>query len=317
MFSFTEKVKAEALGQWDFILRTTCGLTTEQTTPTKKGMPCPYCGGNDRYEFKSTENGYYMCRGCNAGDGFSMVMKQLNCSFSDALNIVAGSLGISEGVSPNPFALEAKKTAWEEAHARRIAIEEEKANKVADQAEIAFAQYLPATSENAYLQSKNTIADGVKESASRLVIPARNIDGKITSLQFIDENGNKWFMSGGKIKASFHLIGRLENLLCIAEGYATGASFYEYSKREVPVAIAFNSGNIKPVAEAFRKRNPDLKIVILGDNDRFTEGNPGKAKAYEAADAVGGKVLLPTFMDDEPGTDFNDWINLRRNRHGH
>ena len=317
MFSLTEKVKAAAIGQWSFILRTTCGLTTKQTTPTKKGMPCPHCGGNDRYEFKSAEDGYYMCRGCNAGDGFTMVMKQHNCSFNDALNIVADSLGISEGSSSSLLALEAKKMAWKEANASRLAIEKNKAREVADKAERAFAQYQPATSANPYLQNKSSTAFGVRESASKLVIPARNINGEITSLQFINENGDKRFMPGGKIKASFHLIGQLGSLLCIAEGYATGASFYEYSKRKIPVAIAFNAGNLKAVAEAFKEKHPDLEIVIVGDNDRFTKGNPGKAKAIEAAEAVGGKYFIPKFEDGEPGTDFNDWINLRRNRHGH
>lgn len=59
----SEQVKLAAYGQWDMILQNLCGLSDKETIPTKSGMPCPNCGGHDRYEFKSADNGYYMCRG--------------------------------------------------------------------------------------------------------------------------------------------------------------------------------------------------------------------------------------------------------------
>jgi len=48
---------------------------------------------------------------------------------------------------------------------------------------------------------------------------------------------------------------------------------------------------------------PDKPIVIAGDDDKHLEStqghNPGRAKANEAAKAVGGKVLLPIFAPGE------------------
>ena len=49
-----------------------------------------------------------------------------------------------------------------------------------------------------------------------------------------------------------------------------------------------------------RSRYPTEKIIVAGDNDCKTEGNPGKAAAEGAAKAIGGIAAFP------PGGDFND-----------
>jgi len=66
------------------------------------------------------------------------------------------------------------------------------------------------------------------------------------------------------------------------------------------VAVAFNAGNLKPVALALRGKFPDAKIILCADNDRFTPGNPGVTKARKAALAVGGRLLVPRFDDIGP-----------------
>ncbi len=72
------------------------------------------------------------------------------------------------------------------------------------------------------------------------------------------------------------------------------------------MAVAFNAGNLKPVAKILREKFPDLPIVVCADNDTKTEGNPGVTKATEAAAAVDGLVASP----DASG-DFNDLANTR------
>lgn len=194
----------------------------------------------------------------------------------------------------------------------------EKQSAAAMKAETIFARGDSSFGHFLYLDDMKKVGrhGDIRKLAKEIMLPICDVDGNLMSLQFIDENGNKRFLPKGRIKGGCYLIGSLGRMLCIAEGYATGASFYEFSEKHLPVAIAFNSGNLKAVAMAFKKKFPHLQIIILADNDRFTEGNPGKRKAYEAAKAVGGHVYLPPFEDDEPGTDFNDWLNLRRNRHG-
>ena len=65
--------------------------------------------------------------------------------------------------------------------------------------------------------------------------------------------------------------------------------------------------NLKPVAVALRRKYPKSEITVLGDDDRFTEGNPGKTKAIEAARAIGGKWDVPAFPEGSLGTDYNDY----------
>ncbi|WP_257252742.1 MULTISPECIES: toprim domain-containing protein [unclassified Endozoicomonas] len=210
-----------------------------------------------------------------------------------------------------------QESAQKAAERRDRKVREEQAI-AAIQAEATFSRGNPDFGYFSYLDDQKNVGrhGDIRKSAKEIMFPVCDVDGKLMSLQFIDENGNKRFLPKGRIKGGCHLIGSLGRILCIAEGYATGASFYEFSKKRLPVAIAFNAGNLKAVAMAFKKKFPHLQIIILADNDRFTDGNPGKRKAYEAAKAVSGQVYLPLFEDGEPGTDFNDWLNIRRNRHG-
>jgi len=74
------------------------------------------------------------------------------------------------------------------------------------------------------------------------------------------------------------------------------------------VAVAFNAGNLKPVAQALRQKWPNRPLVLYADDDAKTSGNPGLAAAREAAQAVGGTVAMPDFGPNRPAgaTDFND-----------
>ena len=57
-----------------------------------------------------------------------------------------------------------------------------------------------------------------------------------------------------------------------------------------------------------RETFPDSHIIIAGDDDHQTGGNPGKTKAEEAAAAVSASVVFPDFGNERPekATDFND-----------
>lgn len=156
-----------------------------------------------------------------------------------------------------------------------------------------------------YLKAKNVKSHGLKTYDHRLVVPMRDIEGKLHSIQLIDAEGNKRFLNGGRKKGCFFLIGVAGESLLISEGYATGATLNESCG--LPVAIAFDAGNLIHVAKAFRSKYPNLNITICADNDANTDGNPGITKAKEAALAVGGKIAVPPC----PG-DFNDYYNGAR-----
>lgn len=127
----------------------------------------------------------------------------------------------------------------------------------------------------------------------------RDTGGIIHSLQFIDGEGNKRFLSGGRKKGCYFPIGSPGEPLCIAEGYATAASIHEATG--FPVAVAFDAGNLEPVARAMRAKFSKIKIILCADNDAQTPGNPGLTKAREAAAACGALLAVPHCHGD-----FND-----------
>lgn len=158
-----------------------------------------------------------------------------------------------------------------------------------------------------YLTRKGIQAHGLRLHEGRLVVPLRDVDGVLHSLQFIDAGGNKKFLPDGKIAGSFYAIGgEPSDTLLICEGMATAHSLYDATGK--PVTAAMCCGNLAAVAKALRAKHPDIKIIICADDDWQKPGNPGLTKANEAAQTVGGLVATPGFNEPrQPGLkDFND-----------
>lgn len=135
---------------------------------------------------------------------------------------------------------------------------------------------------------------------------------ELVSLQFIDDQGIKRFLSGGKTKVCFYPIrfGWPVVSIVICEGYATGVTYAQHYDSVSEVICAFSAGNLKAVARAFKIRYPMARIIIAGDNDRETERktgvNTGIVRANEAARVVDGVAHIPDFLPNEGGKDWND-----------
>ena len=160
-----------------------------------------------------------------------------------------------------------------------------------------------------YLDKKHVQAHGLKLDQDSLVVPLHDVEETLHSLQFISKEGNKRFLFGGAILGHYHAIGHGTNRIWIVEGYATAASVFQ-AVNEYTV-VAFNAGNLKPVAQVIRAKYPNGEIVVVADNDQWTEGNPGVTKAQEAAAVVHGAIVIPQFFNLEScPTDFNDLLCL-------
>lgn len=144
-----------------------------------------------------------------------------------------------------------------------------------------------------YLTIKRVKAWGIRRLGDMLLIPARDAAGQLHTLQFIGADGSKKFLSGGRIQGCYYAIGQVHGAVLVAEGYATAASLFEATGHAT--AVAFNAGNLEPVARAIRSKFPKLHIVICADDDAATPGNPGLTRATEAARAVHGWVAKPDF----------------------
>ena len=156
-----------------------------------------------------------------------------------------------------------------------------------------WGQARPATNAHPYLQRKRIGAIGIRQLRDMLLIPARDANGTLHTLQFIGPDGSKRFLSGGRIAGCYYSMGRPVDCLLLCEGYATAATVFQATG--VATAVAFNAGNLPTVARALRAKFPRLRIVVCADNDAATPGNPGLTKATEAARAVGGFVAVPRF----------------------
>lgn len=153
----------------------------------------------------------------------------------------------------------------------------------------------PAHDGHPYLLSKGVPAVGVRQLRDALLVPARDAAGVLHTLQFISPDGSKRFLSGGRIRGCYFAMGRPSRELLLAEGLATGATLFQATGHAV--AVAFNCGNLEPVARALRDKFPTARIVVCADNDKNTPGNPGVTYARAAARAVGGFVAIPRFEE--------------------
>ena len=169
----------------------------------------------------------------------------------------------------------------------------------------------PARADYPYLQRKGVMSYGLRLHNGALVVPMRDAGGALHSLQFIDADGTKRYLTGGRVSGCYFGIGKPNGRICIAEGYATGASIHEATG--CAVAVAFDAGNLRPVAEALGAKRAAATLILCADDDHSTSGNPGMAKATEAALAVGGLLAIPDFGADRPdgATDFNDLAQHR------
>ena len=204
-----------------------------------------------------------------------------------------------------------------EAHRRRVeAMREQReadtAKRQQQAAKTAAMRWRAAgpTTTHPYLSDKGVQAHGIRAEGEALLIPMRDAAGNLHSLQVIDPEGGKRFQPGGRVKGCYHGIGKPDGVLIVCEGYATGASIHEATGRAV--AVAFNAGNLRAVAESLHSKYPSLRLILAADDDWKTLGNPGMTKAMEAARAVGGYLTKPDFGNDrlDEATDFNDLHHL-------
>jgi len=171
----------------------------------------------------------------------------------------------------------------------RRARQEEAARRAAQ----LWALSRPATGDHPYLLAKGVAAYGIHRLGERLVVPVRDSAGKLWSLQFIGPDGQKRFLTAGRKGGCYYAIGRVGAVICVAEGYATAASIF--AATGYAVAVAFDAGNLEPVARALRAKYPGQRLVICADNDVHTPGNPGIARATAAAMAVNALLAVPEF----------------------
>ncbi|MCV2508829.1 MAG: PriCT-2 domain-containing protein [Neisseriaceae bacterium] len=134
--------------------------------------------------------------------------------------------------------------------------------------------------------------------ANLLLVPVRSINGEVSSLQYINEDGTKRFTANGETKGNFLLLGdedQAKKELILAEGLATASSIYEATGK--PVLVTFNAWNMIAVAKQLAKNNYSQNYTLAIDNDSSATG---LNKALQAQQYLpNAKIIAPSFSKKE------------------
>jgi phage/plasmid primase-like uncharacterized protein len=218
----------------------------------------------------------------------------------------------------------------------------EHAAEARDRARKLWRHARDADASHPYLQDKMVKPHGLRIDGNLLVpMYAPDDDDGPVNLQFIGDDGRKWYLKGGQAKGCFFRIPGHIKRLVVCEGFATGASIHEAD--ECCVAVAFSAGNLADVATMIRKELNsadasiwsahqenaaaqgriheqrqtfvDTELIIAADDDWQSKGNPGLMAAIGAARAAHALVAVPYFGDkrQKKQTDFNDLAVGKKN----
>ncbi|SFU07938.1 toprim domain-containing protein [Pseudomonas marincola] len=200
----------------------------------------------------------------------------------------------------------------EQARRQREAEQHQRQQAAAEYANRLWRDARRADPDHPYLVAKQVRPYTLRQHDGVLLVPLVR-DGQLVNLQRIKPDGSKRFLYGGLIKGCYSPLGIITPgaPLYICEGWATGATIH--ADTGAAVACAMNSGNLLPAGQRLQRQHPDTVLIVAGDDDRLTEGNPGKTAANNAAATLGCGQVLPPWSGDEPLalTDFNDLANWR------
>ncbi|AYK16749.1 DUF927 domain-containing protein [Aeromonas veronii] len=298
---FVSDVAAAACGHWPELLAAV-GIDT----PSRgKHGPCPACGGKDRFRLDDKGGrGTWICSQCGNGDGLDLVCRVLSTTPKAAAELLAPLVGVSAG-GLNPAESERIRQQQQAKADQDRKRSEQQRQKAASRAATIVGDVTQGVSP--YLTAKGLewpqaainrtlIREGGENyPAGSLVIPLTNEAGELVNVQLIRDDGTKRYLAGGQKAEAYHRIDGGE-LVAICEGYATGLSVHLASW--ATVYCAMDCGNLAVVAAIARRQHPEARILLCGDNDEHTQGNPGKTKAEQAAAAIGGLVALPSVAGD-------------------
>lgn len=151
----------------------------------------------------------------------------------------------------------------------------------------------PVDLAHPYVMAKRIVPYGAYQLRDLLLVPV--VRERVTiSLQIISNRG-KTFLSGGETKGGHLVLGHIKDapILLMCEGWATGCTLHQASG--LPVVVCFSASNLVEVARRL-SRVVSSKVLVCGDDDCATAGNPGKAAAIKAASLISGaRYITPCF----------------------
>jgi putative DNA primase/helicase len=299
---------------WDSILSILAGVPQDSLIK-KKAQSCPNCGGKDRYEYLGVNrhvfptdvgntvnrhtgfyDGSYMCRGCGAGDGYSMLIKLTGMNFSDARISVMKFLGI-----------EPPKNTFIDFNVLTPEIVTE---------DLSFTDI----DHHPYMIRKKIISSDLPNKSvgiykDRLAIPIYEcvdfedllLCQKIKTYELISNDSKKLSLKGYTRKNGFFRIGSpyKNKRIYVAEGFSTAYGIHKLTGE--PSFCSFGVMNVLNVVKLLTDyrgvEDKDFRIVIVCDNDPAGEQLVANSYAYHRDNFING---LSCIMPKQKNTDFGD-----------
>lgn len=215
----------------------------------------------------------------------------------------------------DPLEAELLRQRNEQAKRQREAEQHQRQQATVEYANRLWRDARRADPDHPYLAAKGCRPHSLRQRGDLLLVPL-TCGGELVNLQRIGADGQKRFLYGGRVKGCYSALGVITpgKPIFLCEGWATGATLHAETGN--PVACAMNAGNLLEAGRHLQRRHPEAVLIVAGDDDRQTEGNPGKTAAIVAAAGLNCGLILPPWPADAPLTltDFND---LRQWREAH
>ncbi len=188
-----------------------------------------------------------------------------------------------------------------EAQAARNAAMERRHEVAENDVATIWSQAAAANEDHPYLKRKGVQPHGARVTGDgRLIVPLYDQDGKLSSLQYIEEvpgnQSKKSYHGGGQVRGKFWVIGEFDTSgpIYIAEGFATAATIHEVTQR--PTVVAYSAGGLVQATEIIRNKfGPTQDIVIVADNDA---SGVGQQYAEQASAKYGARIVVPPMQGD-------------------
>ncbi|HHJ4567753.1 TPA: DUF927 domain-containing protein [Citrobacter farmeri] len=281
-------ISGAAIGRWPYILS---ALGIKVPSAGHHGA-CPACGGKDRFRLDDKAGrGTWFCNQCGHGDGLDLVRLVTGRKIKEVAGMVSEALALPE-IQEKPALPARKKAAGKEAGAERY-------TRLRQQSCNGEPVYLTNKGLHGYslpLLSQPLNLAGITFSSGSLLLPLTDISGNITGGQLINPDGDKSLLPGSQLSGAFialtDLPAETPEQVIITEGFATALTVSLLTEGWIVAAVA--ATNLLKVTEQIRKRWPETRIILAGDND-LADGkeNTGRIQAEKAAKAVDGWVTLP------------------------
>jgi putative DNA primase/helicase len=276
-----------------------------------KAAPCPWCGGDDRYNFGDLGVGAFLCRGCKAkGNGYDLLAKWLG-----PLDFHECSRRVQEILRTLPA---------EERERARVIAPQRQANGVASQKQLAdrhemWERGVPISADDivgCYLIGRVGFVPDAPDALRRLpdtcttwMMARATHPAAWGTLHYTDMNldavPRRRSHEGPRPPGSaVRLAPITRGILGVAEGIETALSASVLFN--VPVWAALDKWGLENFAVPYDV----MALMIFADND---EGGGGleAAQRLQARCEVSSEVLMP----DKVGTDWNDVHRSKRRQH--